>query len=307
MSCRKRGMCGAPNVKVRMVKRRHEIIIGLLLLVASAACITAAPAADVVEVAAIAEFTPEWRPLFCGIDTVAARLLGNTPQAVYALRVDLREPGVQFLATPSNADKPLDTDGRTTSKFLEEFKCQAAVNASPFSPVHDGEGMPKDVLGISVSRGDAYSEPNNVYGALVFTEDNHARIAKPPVDPAGAYNAVGGFNLLLDEGKNVASNGERHPRTAAGVSKDARYVYLLVIDGRQGNYSAGATTSEIAQWLLRLGAWSAINLDGGGSTSMAVADENGKAKLINRPIHNNIPGIERVNANHLGIYANPLK
>ncbi|HUW61449.1 MAG TPA: phosphodiester glycosidase family protein [Candidatus Bathyarchaeia archaeon] len=280
---------------------------GMFLLLAGVGCITAAPAADVVEVAAISDFRPDWRPLFRGVDLAAGRLLGEAPQAAYALRVDLHEPGVGFLTTPSNADKPLDTDGRTTSRFLEEFKCQAAVNASPFSPVQEGDGAPKDVLGLSVSRGDAYSAPNNVYGALIITKDNRARIAKPPADTAGAYNAAGGFGLLLEEGTDTGSSGERHPRTAAGVSKDGRYLYLLVVDGRQGNYSAGATTSETAQWLLRLGAWSGLNLDGGGSTSMVVADEGGKAQLVNRPIHNNIPGLERVNANHLGIYARPLK
>jgi len=289
-----------------MAKRRYEIFSGGVFLMLVAACVTAAPAADVVEVAAISDFRPDWRPLFRGVDLAAGRLLGDAPQATYALRVDLHEPGVEFLTTPSNADKPLDTDGRTTSRFCEEFKCQAAVNASPFSPAHERNGKPKDVLGLSVSRGDAYSAPAEAYGALIITEDNHARIAKPPVDDAGAYNAVGGFGLLLEEGTDVASSGERHPRTAAGVSRDGRYLYLLVIDGRQGDYSAGATTSETAQWLLRLGAWSGLNLDGGGSTSMVVADESGKAHLVNRPIHNNIPGLERVNANHLGIYARPF-
>jgi hypothetical protein len=289
------------------MKRRPAFAGGVFLLLALAACVTAAPAADVIEVAKVADFQPDWRPLFRGIDRAAGRLLGETPQAAYALRVNLRDPDIEFLTTPSNAGKPLDTDGRTTSGFLEEFKCQAAINASPFSPVHEGSGKPKDVLGLSVSRGDAYSAANDVYGALVITEDNHARIAAPPVDAKGAYNAVGGFGLLLEDGADVAADGERHPRTAAGVSKNGQYLYLLVLDGRQAAYSAGATTSETAQWMLRLGAWSAINLDGGGSTSMAVADENGKPKLLNRPIHNNIPGLERVNANHLGIYARPLK
>ena len=287
---------------------RHAIILGAaFLLVSMAACVTPAPAADVAEVTAVGDFRPDWRPLFRGVDRAAGRLLGDVPQAAFALRVDLREPGIKFLTTPSNADKPLDTDGRTTSRFLEEFHCQAAVNASPFSPVQEGDTAPKDVLGLSVSRGDVYSAPNDTYGALIITKDNHARIAKPPIDTAGAYNAVGGFGLLIEDGTDVGSNGERHPRTAAGISKDGWYLYLLVIDGRQGAYSAGATTSETAQWLLRLGAWSALNLDGGGSTSMVIADENGKARLVNRPIHNNIPGLERINANHLGIYARPLK
>lgn len=284
---------------------------GLLLpamafLLLSAGCVTAAPVADLVEVASLNEFRPEWKPLFKGVDLAAGRLLGDVPQAAYALRVDLREPGIEFLATPSNGDKPGETDGRKTSAFLKEFNCQAAINASPFSPAQDGQGDPKDVLGLAISRGEKYSDPNKTYPAIIFTKDNKARIVEPPFNTAGAYNAVGGFAVILEEGRNVGADAGRHPRTAAGISKKGRYLYLLVIDGRQGAYSAGATTSETAKWLLRLGAWNGINLDGGGSTAMAVQDRDGQPKLVNRPIHNNIPGVERVSANHLGIFARPL-
>lgn len=164
----------------------------------------------------------------------------------------------------------------------------------------------KNVLGLSVSRGNVYSAPNDNYSALIITKDNRARIVSPPFEIDDAHNAVGGFGRLLEDGKNVAADGPRHPRTAVGISKDGRYMYLLVIDGRQGGYSVGATTSETAKWLLRLGAWTGLNLDGGGSTTMVIEGDDGEPRMINRPIHNNLPGVERVNANHLGVYALPL-
>jgi len=282
------------------------LLAAAALLLLSAGCATAAPPADFVEVASLEDFLPEWKPLFKGIDFAAGRLLGDVPQAAYALRVDLHAPGVELLATPSNGDKPGETDGRKTSAFLKEFKCQAAVNGSPFSPAQDGEGDPKDVRGLAISRGEQYSKPNKMYGAIIFGKDNRARIAEPPFNTDGAYNAVGGFALVLEEGKNVGADADRHPRTAVGLSKNGRFLYVLVIDGRQGAYSTGATTAETAQWLLRLGAWTALNLDGGGSTAMAVEGEDGEPKLVNRPVHNNIPGLERISANHLGIFARPL-
>ena len=135
--------------------------------------------------------------------------------------------------------------------------------------------------------------------------DRTVRIAKPPVDTSKAWNAVGGFGLILHAGKNVGTQDALHPRTAAGVSRDGRWLYLLVIDGRQKGTSEGTTTAETAAWLLALGAWDGLNLDGGGSTTLVVDDGLGGAKVLNRPIHLGVPGTLRVNGNHLGVFAKP--
>ena len=92
----------------------------------------------------------------------------------------------------------------------------------------------------------------------------------------------------------------------AGVSRDGRYVYLLVIDGRQGGWSKGASTTDLGRWLKQLGAWDGINLDGGGTATMVVADRAGDALVVNRPIHNGRPGNQRVAGSHLGVKARPL-
>lgn len=253
-----------------------------------------------------AERGPEWTPLFRGIEYARAEASEPRPLRVHAVRIDLREPAIEFLVTPSNGERPLETDGRRTSTFLKEHGCQVAVNASPFRPIALLEGTPQDVLGLSVSRGDPYSSAAGSNGVLIITRDNRARITAPPLDTKDAYNAVGGFGLLLREGKNVAADDALHPRTAAGVSEDGRCLYLMVIDGRQKGYSEGASTAETAEWIRWLGARDALNLDGGGSTALVIAGENEAAKVLNRPIHGGIRGLERVNANHLGVRARPL-
>jgi len=69
----------------------------------------------------------------------------------------------------------------------------------------------------------------------------------------------------------------------------------------------GATTEEVAHWMVQFGAYDALNLDGGGSTTLVVSKGKKDAQIKNRPIHNKlIPGAERVNGNHIGIYAQPL-
>jgi hypothetical protein len=70
---------------------------------------------------------------------------------------------------------------------------------------------------------------------------------------------------------------DRHPRTAIATLEDGRAL-LVVVDGRQPSLSIGMTLAELASMLIELGAVEAINLDGGGSTTMVV---NGR--IVNHP------------------------
>ena len=77
---------------------------------------------------------------------------------------------------------------------------------------------------------------------------------------------------------------------------------LVVVDGRQPFYSEGITLQELADLMRALGAEYAMNLDGGGSSTMVVQGQDGRPRVLNSPIDNYIPGRERPVANHLGIY-----
>ena len=113
----------------------------------------------------------------------------------------------------------------------------------------------------------------------------HAQIL-PARGGLAAQEAVGGFPWLIRGAQNVLSQqpgvrpdfGEqRHPRTAIGFTADRRTL-LVVVDGRQAPYSAGMTLPELTDLMFRLGAVDAINLDGGGSTAMAI-----RGRTVNRP------------------------
>jgi hypothetical protein len=94
---------------------------------------------------------------------------------------------------------------------------------------------------------------------------------------------VGGWPRIVEGGKNVALLADsvegtppgfsraRHPRTAVGLSRDSATVYLVVVDGRQ-SASVGMTLEELAHSMIALGAVEALNLDGGGSTTLVVRD-----------------------------------
>ena len=97
-------------------------------------------------------------------------------------------------------------------------------------------------------------------------------------------------------------DGGVEPRTAIGMNRNGRYLYLIVVDGRQPFYSSGATFTELAKVLIDQGAYIAMSLDGGGSSTMVIEGEEGEPVILNSPIDNYIPGRERPVANHLGIY-----
>lgn len=103
------------------------------------------------------------------------------------------------------------------------------------------------------------------------------RLAKDPVF------AISGEAMLLRRGAiKVGDDRILHPRTAVGIDRDTGEVLLLVIDGRQP-HSRGYTLVELARLMKKLGAESALNLDGGGSTTMAGLNRKDDFKVLNRP------------------------
>lgn len=103
---------------------------------------------------------------------------------------------------------------------------------------------------------------------------------------ANIQTAISGGAILVQNGKipefsaNITGS---HPRTALGISKDSKTLYLITVDGRQKS-SIGMTQTELAEFLIEKNIYTAINLDGGGSTTM-VAQKLGDTKLsvINSP------------------------
>lgn len=98
----------------------------------------------------------------------------------------------------------------------------------------------------------------------------------------------GQVSISMDESQSFAKSLQ--PRTAIATNKAGDKVFLITVDGRQNGYSNGATLREMANYLISLGAYNAINLDGGGSTAMAVRQlGSSQPSLVNSPSE----GVER--------------
>ena len=89
---------------------------------------------------------------------------------------------------------------------------------------------------------------------------------------------IGGSNhIIMQNGRFMEDWAERHPRTAIGFNADSTCLYFIVVDGRHMS-SVGVTLMEIKGIFDALGAVTAVNLDGGGSSCMVVNDE-----VLNHP------------------------
>ena len=100
--------------------------------------------------------------------------------------------------------------------------------------------------------------------------------------------AVGGGAYLVKDGKIYITSttnyyNSRASRTCVGITEDGQVV-MMVLDGRQAPFSAGGSSIEIAQIMLEAGCVTAINLDGGGSTTFAAKQEGeNEISIVNRP------------------------
>ncbi|XVV01952.1 phosphodiester glycosidase family protein [Actinosynnema sp. CA-248983] len=108
--------------------------------------------------------------------------------------------------------------------------------------------------------------------------------------------AIGGNQLLLKDGQVVAPDDPLHPRTAVGFSADGKKMFLLTVDGRQAPFLLGLNLKDMATTLKEMGAHNALNLDGGGSSTLlartpgteAVSVENTPSDGGERPVPNGL-------------------
>ena len=121
---------------------------------------------------------------------------------------------------------------------------------------------------------------------------------------------IGGHALLVENGQQVAYTkdlsalGGVRARTAAGISQDGKTLYLVAVEGRTAD-SKGITLGNLSLLFTKLGVWKAMNLDGGGSTTM-VSLPLGETKAV-RIIHPENNGAERSVVEGIGIYSNAPK
>lgn len=254
--------------------------------------------------------------LFQGISY--KRIARETPRPlmIHVVTVDLTAPGIKMLVTPGKPNGKNEIVARTTSEFVKEFNLQLAINGSFFYPCYQHgpidyypySGDPVNVLGQSISNGSIYSPTDKGWAVLCIGANNRAQISQENCQK-DTNQAIAGREIFIENGKpvilgNISDKNELFPRTAVAIDDRGEKMWLIIVDGRQHLYSEGVTMSELTDIVMEFGAHKALNLDGGGSTTLAAAGFGGPYSL-NSPFHTRIPMRQRPIANHLGFYALP--
>lgn len=213
--------------------------------------------------------------------------------------VGLNEPRKPDMAVVYTAA----TGGTTHTQDGLEVVLESPADSAPTSiPIRPGVPIKTRVRAV-LSAGNAPIGTNQV--VLSMGPSHPKASAKPlPGDPvvfstetvpnlAGVTTAIGGGPTLVRDGKPNRWTGfqMRHPRSAIGWSKD--YFFLVVVDGRQAGLSVGMTLTELAEYMAHLGCENAMNLDGGGSTTLWAL-----GNVMNNPSE----GQERPAANAIVVY-----
>lgn len=201
------------------------------------------------------------------------------PFAMAILEVDPAHPAINLLPARAN-DRPFGREN--TSSMARRYGATAAVNGGYFEVAGTRAGastgayqLNGELISPGLGRSAAVfcREDERAVERMVFTVAN-ARVSPykdAPAPGCDPLDVVGAGPRLLREGKpapgeGFAHEGRRHPRTAVGVTREGRFLFV-VLDGRQP-HSVGMTLAELADEMAAMGAVEALNLDGGGSSTL---------------------------------------
>ena len=210
--------------------------------------------------------------------------LFDTLQYINVLEVDLRKREVSLVYDAEN--------NRATSEMATVAEALAAVNAGFFDVLMGGSVTYIKVDGEILGDTTKWKRNANLNGAFVIKQNGRFEIELAGNNAAYTSNSMYDDvlitgSLLMDEGElyPLADNGfvnNRHPRTALGIVNKNKII-LVTVDGRAAE-SAGMALPDLTQLMQSLGCIEAINLDGGGSTTMWIGQDG--LGVVNMPSDN---------------------
>ena len=239
----------------------------------------------------------------------------NPPTRLFVAVVDLKNPKLHLHVANGGPDP--DGPGKWQTTLLQPTKIAArekfdfVINGDFFAAqaIKDAEGTNSGYRagqwslaeGPAMTEGKTWSTCTNARPCLVVHKDHSVTIETLTQPAADDWEVIGGNVILVRDGAIVPHPSKvRHPRTVVGLNGSGTKLTILLVDGRKPGIAVGMSYDELAAEMLRLGCKNALNLDGGGSSVMAVRESAvDKLKILNEPTD----GRERAVVNVLGISA----
>lgn len=225
------------------------------------------------------------------IDSFIKKEINTT---VTIIKIDLQSPNISINIAPNINDNNYSNKQKlfSLSDFSKSTNSLIAINTTPFIKTKENKTTVYIPLGITKTQNKIISEPQEKYSALVFYYINQKLFAKIVQNQYDLMNekypyAIGGYFTILQNGSSLYKTNSftRRSRTACGISKDGRYLFLLsAVPNNSLTDNNGLTFNECALILNEYGANDAILFDGGHSTAMIINQKNTKKPLFQRKI-----------------------
>jgi hypothetical protein len=238
-----------------------------------------------------------WTPVCTGIERFDYENK-SLPVRYHMVKIDLHTEQLELVCYPGKNTETV-FKGMRTSQFAKKYHCVVAMNATPFEG-KNGQwdiaaklGSTRQLVGVHKIDGIEISTPVERYSALVFSEellvtsDTPAlprRILKASLvgvqkeETVAPFTAAFGgfFTVLSDSTKSQFAVSTHDSRSGAGISKDGRFLYLLVVEGEIPQQSRGLSYPQCADIFNAAGCTDALEFDGGSSADLCI---NGKSVL----------------------------
>lgn len=225
------------------------------------------------------------------------------PTRMLIAEIDLTKDVTISVSTPDN----LDEVGSKLQTVAEQAMCAEKAGKHVYLATNgDYFSESTTAAGTWIPGGLVYKDGKALWTTPGYEADHAFYILKDGTahistieefkeNEANVMSALSGWQRMVIDGEpvkkfSVNDNAmDFHPRTFVGVSKDNLKVQLFVLDGRQPNYSNGMRLEDMILLCQGAGCYQALNLDGGGSTTMVKRTETGgqvSFELMNTPSDN---------------------
>ncbi len=214
--------------------------------------------------------------------------------ACFIAVVDLKNPSIKIALTPQIKEK------YSTSKFALQNNCILAINGEAGRTPAAGSGLGPWVGNYVVDGKMLLKEAKNERPFIGFDSLTNTAIYSPEpkidlkIDRTKFNQIFGRFDILLNGDFKEGDDQRHYARTIMGINETGTKLYLMVVDGRQPQYSNGQTYEFCANALKSIGAYHAMACDQGGSSCIYIEPLGG---LISRPAD----VLERDTYTHFGI------
>ena len=206
----------------------------------------------------------------------------SQPMVLFFFKVDLNQKNVTLKPLTPNGESAYAMqsipDMVNKNRFLN-YKIIGAVNSDFFNTT---TGEPRSI--VILNRQLVRSTLPEIRSYFGVSDTGAPIIGDHSVfstQRSSIVDALGGYHRLIKQNFPVAQTDlSVHPRTAVGFTAN-KIVYFLVADGRSASYSNGLTLTQVAEIMKALEVKEAINLDGGGSSTFVV--NNQQITVRNRP------------------------